>query len=264
MFFAAAKFFAFLARPSNLLIVAAVIGVALMMTRFSQSGRRLVAVSVVLLAVLGLSPLGNVLIRPLEQRFPQWDETCAAPDAIIVLGGSIGPEVSAERGVAALNESAERLTAVADLARRFPAARIIFSGGNGNVFPGDATEAQFAVKLFESFGIARQRILIEDRSRNTAENARFTEMLVAPRPNERWLLVTSAYHMPRAVGAFRQAGFTVEPYPVDWRTGGGADLLRPFRSVAEGLQRTDTAMREWFGLVGYRITGKSSALFPAP
>ncbi len=92
----------------------------------------------------------------------------------------------------------------------------------------------------------------------------FANELAAPKPGERWLLVTSGYHMPRAIGVFRRAGFEVEPFPVDWRTRGSVDALRPFMSVGDGLRRTDTAVREWVGLFVYWLTGRSSELFPAP
>ena len=125
-------------------------------------------------------------------------------------------------------------------------------------------EAEYALAMFESFGIARERLVAEDKSHNTVENARFSKALADPKPGERWLLVTSAYHMPRAIGIFRQAGFPVEAYPVDWRTRGAIDLMMPFDSLTGGLRRTDTAVREWVGLFAYWITGQSAALFPAP
>jgi uncharacterized SAM-binding protein YcdF (DUF218 family) len=105
---------------------------------------------------------------------------------------------------------------------------------------------------------------MERNSRNTYENAVFTKALAAPKPGERWLLVTSAYHMPRSVGLFRKAGFAVEPYPVDWRVGRGADIFAFTNIAGDGLGRTDTAMREWIGLVAYRLTGKTSELLPGP
>jgi uncharacterized SAM-binding protein YcdF (DUF218 family) len=95
------------------------------------------------------------------------------------------------------------------------------------------------------------------------ENAEFSRALAAPKPGERWLLVTSAFHMPRAMGLFRAAQFPVEAYPVDWRTAAG-DRLFPFDTVSAGLRRTDTAVREWVGLIGYRLTGRSRTLFPGP
>jgi uncharacterized SAM-binding protein YcdF (DUF218 family) len=264
MFFALSKILGFFAAPSNLLVSIGIVGLLLMMTRFARAGRRLAFASLVLLAILGLSPVGNALILPLEQRFPPWDAARGAPDGIIVLGGAITPEISSVRDDVALNEAAERMTVVSELARRYPAARILFTGGRGTLLPGPRTEAEFALRLFERFGIARSRILLEDRSRNTIENAIFSKSLAAPKPGERWLLVTSAFHLPRSVGVFRKAGFKVEPYPVDWRTRGPQDAWWPFATVGEGLRRTDIAVREWVGLSVYWLIGKSSDLFPAP
>ncbi len=107
-------------------------------------------------------------------------------------------------------------------------------------------------------------MILESRSRNTIENALLTKQLVQPKPGERWLLVTSASHMPRSVGVFRRAGFPVEAHPVDWRTRGRADAFAPFGTLAAGLARTDTALHEWAGLVGYRLTGRTSELLPGP
>jgi uncharacterized SAM-binding protein YcdF (DUF218 family) len=176
----------------------------------------------------------------------------------------MSPDVSAARDEMMLNEAAERLTAAVELARRYPAARILYSGGSSALIYEEGAEAAFALHLLENLGIPRERIVLEDRSRNTVENALFSKALAQPKPGERWLLVTSAHHLPRAIGAFRQVGFTVEPYPVDWRTRGVSDVLRPFATLGDGLRRTDTAVREWVGLVVYWLTGRTSALFPGP
>jgi len=264
MFFVLSKVLGFFAIPSNLVISIGILGILLLPTRFARAGRRLAIASLVVLAILGLSPLGNALILPLEQRFPAWDPAAGPPAGIVVLGGAIAPDVSTARNEAALNEAAERLTAVAELARRYPAARILFSGGSGALVFDEGSEAEFVPPVLESFGIPAGRIVLEDRSRNTAENALFSKQIAQPKPGERWLLVTSAYHLPRAVGVFRKVGFVVEPYPVDWRTRGVEDLWRPFASMGEGLRRTDTAVREWVGLMAYWLAGKSSELFPAP
>ena len=264
MFFILSKTLGFFALPSNLLATLIALGVVLMFTRFRRAGRIVATLGVVLLLLAGLSPLGNVLIYPLEQRFPPWDAARGAPVGIVVLGGAISPDVSVAHGTPALTEAAERLTAVAELARQYPAVRIVFSGGNARLLYAEGNEAEFALRLFESFGIARERLTPEDKSRNTVQNALFSKALADPKPGERWLLVTSGYHMPRAIGIFRRAGFAVEAYPVDWRTRGRIDLVMPFDSLTGGLRRTDTAVREWIGLVAYRVTGQSSALFPAP
>src|SRR5256885_2410771 len=259
MFFVLAKILGFFALPSNILVSFGVIGIVLMGTRFAQAGRRLAVASMLLIAIAGLSPLGNAIILPLEERFPPWNALRGAPTGIISLGGAFDTVVSPARGEVALNEAAERLTAIAELARRFPHARIVFSGGSGRLIYGGATEAELAARLFESFGIAKERIILEGKSRDTEENARFTKELLQPKLGERWLLVTSAHHMPRSVGVFRAAGFPVEAFPVDYRTRGAADILRPFSTLGDGLRRTDTAAREWVGLVVYWATGRSSA-----
>ena len=264
MFFILAKILGFFAVPSNILVSLGLAGILLMATRFARAGRRLAVSSVILIALFGLSPLGNAIILPLEERFPPWDASRGAPAGIVVLGGALDTVVSPARGEVALNEAAERMTAVAELARRFPDARIVFTGGSGRIIYDGAPESELAARLFDSFGIAKQRILLEDKSRDTDENARFTRDLVQPKPSERWLIVTSAHHMPRSVGVFRAAGFPVEAFPVDYRTRGAIDLLRPFATLGDGLRRTDTAAREWVGLVMYRLAGRSDEMFPGP
>jgi uncharacterized SAM-binding protein YcdF (DUF218 family) len=264
MLFILSKTFGFFAFPSNLFIAIGLVGLVLLCTRFTRLASWLVVTSLVLIAVAGLSPLGNALILPLEQRFPPWDAARGQPDGIVVLGGSIAEDVSSARGGVALNEGAERITVAAELARRYPNVRIVFSGGsNAMLFAGDV-EAVFAVRQLEALGVAHDRITAEEQSRDTIENAVFSRLIAQPKPGERWLLVTSAYHMPRAMAAFRAAGFAVEPCPVDWRTRGPIDLVRPFASLSEGLRRTDTAVHEWVGLLVYRLAGKTADLFPGP
>ena len=264
MFYVLSKVPGFFAIPSNLLLTAGIIGALLLATRFSRAGRRLLVATVLVFAALGLSPLGNALILPLEERFPAWDAARGAPDGILVLGGSIDDIVSPARGRPVLNEAAERLTEAVMLARRYPQARVLFSGGSGRLFFASMPEATVARQFFAEMGLAPERLLLEEESRNTSENAIFSKRIANPQPGERWLLVTSAYHMPRSIGIFRREGFPVEAYPVDWRTRGPADLARGFDRVSEGLRRTDIAMREWVGLLAYWLTGRSSALFPAP
>ncbi|MFL6948713.1 MAG: YdcF family protein, partial [Xanthobacteraceae bacterium] len=217
-----------------------------------------------LLALFGWTPLGNILMLPLEQRFPAWQGGGREPDGIVVLGGVFDTLVSEARGEVALTDAAERMTVVAELARAYPNARIVFSGGSGRLLLHGALESDLAVRMFGSLGIPASRIQVDERARDTLENAVFSKAIAAPKPGQRWLLVTSASHMPRSIGAFRRAGFAVEAYPVDWRTRGPADVTRPFDALADGLKRSDTAMREWIGLVTYWISGRTSELFPGP
>jgi uncharacterized SAM-binding protein YcdF (DUF218 family) len=264
MFFSLSKILGFFAYPSNVLIAIGLLGLVLLLTRFTRLASWLIVTSLVLIAVAGLSPLGNALILPLEQRFPPWDASRGSPDGIVLLGGMISPDVSAARGAVALNEAAERITVTAELARRYPNVRIVLTGGSNSLIFDEGIEAVFAVRQLEALGVAHDRVAADEQARNTIENAVFSRLVANPKPGERWLLVTSAYHMPRAMAVFRAAGFPVEAYPVDWRTRGPIDMVRPFASLGDGLRRTDTAVHEWAGLLAYRLTGKTADLFPAP
>jgi uncharacterized SAM-binding protein YcdF (DUF218 family) len=264
MFFIASKILGVFTVLSNVLIAIGLIGLLLLFTRFTRLASWLVVTCVVLLAIAGLSPLGNALLVPLEQRFPPWDASRGAPDGIVVLGGAISPNVSAARGAVVLNEDGGRITAAAELARRYPDARIIFSGGSNALIFDEAIEAIFAVRELEALGVAHDRIIAEEQSRNTIENAEFSRLLANPKPGERWLLVTSAFHMPRAIAAFRAVHFPVEAYPVDWRTAGPSDAVKPIGALSEGLRRTDVAAHEWAGLLAYWLAGKTHTLFPGP
>jgi uncharacterized SAM-binding protein YcdF (DUF218 family) len=264
LFFLLSKTLGTMLLPTNFLIALGVAGALLLASRFSSLGRKLLVISVVLLAVCGFSPLGNIFLYPLEQRFPPWDAAQGPPDGIVVLGGPIDADISVAHDTPVIRGAPDRMFAAAALAHRYPNARIVFSGGSGNVISNDAREADFAAEVFESLGVDRSRLTMERRSRNTYENAEFSKVAAAPKAGERWLLVTSAFHMPRAIGLFRKAGFAVEPYPVDWRVGGRADLFSFTNLAGDGLGRTDTALREWLGLLAYRLTGKTSELLPGP
>jgi uncharacterized SAM-binding protein YcdF (DUF218 family) len=264
MFFILSKTLGTLSVPSHLITLLGVGGLALLGTGFARAGRWLLAASLALLVILGLLPAGTILTLVLEQRFPPWVASGNPPDGIIVLGGAIDPERSAARGMVSLNETAERVTEIAALGRRFPQARIVFTGGSANLVFAGPPESAFMLDLLESFGIPRSRVELEERSRNTLENARFTKALVDPKPGSRWLLITSAMHMPRAIGVFRQIGFPVEAYPVDWHTEGWIEVVKgPFWPVG-GLLRTDLASKEWAGLFAYWLAGYTPELLPGP
>jgi uncharacterized SAM-binding protein YcdF (DUF218 family) len=269
MFFYAAKVLWFLAQPSCLIAFLLLIGTIMVWTYWARWGRRIVALAALLLLVAGLSPLGNALILPLEDRFLRANlDADPAPTGFIVLGGAEDRLVAAARGVPALNEAGERMLETVVLSHRFPDARIAFTGGDAGILYKSDTEAAGAAALLTAMGIPRDRLIVEAKARDTYENAVFLKAELERQgvlgPGKRWLLITSAFHMPRAMGCFRKAGFDVEPWPVDYRTRGAADLTRPFDKVSEGLRRVDIASREWVGLVTYRLTGRTDALFPAP
>src|SRR5215211_5142277 len=154
MFFVLAKVLGFFALPSNVFVALGLVGLLLQASRLARIGLKLVIASLVLLALFGWTPLGNILILPLEQRFPAWQEGGAgAPDGIVVLGGVFDTLVSEARGEVALTDAAERMTVVAELARAYPNARIVFSGGSGRLLLHGALESDLAVRMFASLGI---------------------------------------------------------------------------------------------------------------
>jgi uncharacterized SAM-binding protein YcdF (DUF218 family) len=261
MFFVLSKTFGLLALPTNFMIILGLIGAVLTLTRLARPGRGLMVTAILLLVIAGFTPLGNLVLAPLEDRFPAWDPANGAPDGIVVLGGPIDPDLSLVHGMPVTLGGADRLIQAAALARRYPDARILFTGGSANLVSTNAKEADQAAELLMSLGVPKERLILERQSRNTYENAVFSRAMVTPKPGERWLLVTSAYHMPRSVGLFRKAGFPVEPYPVDWRVTSVSD----FETFSvQGLRRTDIAVREWVGLVAYWLRGRTDQLFPGP
>ncbi len=264
MFFYLSKILGFFLLPSNFLFCLALFCLLLAKTRFAQAGRTILTRTIIMLVIMAFSPLGHWLLLPLEARFsqPMDKEPFRAPYGIIVLGGSVNTVVSRARSSVAINESGERLIEAGYLARRFPEAKILFSGGSGQIIYNDMTEAAAVKPVFTQMGIAPNRIIYENRSKNTWQNALYTKKLLQSDSKRRWLLVTSAFHMSRSMGCFRKAGINVIPWPVDYRTRGTSDIYRFFSRASEGLKRVDIAAREWIGLLAYRLTGRTSSLFP--
>jgi uncharacterized SAM-binding protein YcdF (DUF218 family) len=263
MFFLLSKTIGFFSIVSNTLVSIGLLGVLLLCTPWRRVGRVLVVLSIVLIAIAGFSPIGPILLLPLENRFPVWDASRGPPDGIVVLGGALDPELTQARRSVTLTDAAERITAAVELGLRYPQARIIFSSGTASL-GGGLPEAPAAVKEFEALGLEHGRVVAEEQSRNTVENAAYSRVLADPKPGEKWLLVTSAFHMPRAIGAFRAAGFDIEAYPVDFHTFGWGDARRPFWTLSHGLAATDLAVHEWVGLIAYWLSGRTSELFPGP
>lgn len=267
MFHALSKIVFFVIQPSSLLAIAVAAGLVIAFRgQRPVVGLRIAATAFAVLIGAGLLPVGNLLLLPLETRFAG----VAAPEpkdgiaAIVLLGGFEDGWVSSGRSGLAVNESAERLTEGVRLAQRLPAAKVVFTGGSGSLLQREPNATGPVGRYLEDMGIAPGRIVLEGRSRNTHENADFTRDLLQLRPGQRVAVVTSAYHMPRAMGVFRQAGFDAVAFPVDYRTRGPEDLTRLFDRFPAGLERLDLAVKEWIGLVAYRLTGRTNALFPAP
>lgn len=262
MAFVLSKILWALAEPGNFLLVLLLAGLVALWAGRVFMARWLLGIAVLALTMIAVLPIGAWMMAPLEQRFSQ-PVLMDRVDGIIVLGGAVQPELSRDHGQPALNAMAERLTEAVALMRRFPEARVIFTGGSGDLLTQDLKEAPVARQLWKSLGIDVDRIDFESDSRNSWENALYAKEHMKPQAGETWLLVTSAFHMPRAVGAFRQAGWRVVPYPVDYHIA-RRDLRRPTLALGDGLRDAALSFHEWLGLAAYRLMGRTDSLWPGP
>lgn len=262
--FALSKLAAPLLDPQALILVVTAIGAILLFSaRRQRLGRVLVSAAAVAGLTLWVVPLGSWWLHALETTFPQ-PELPGHIDGIVVLGGDVDTGLVKRVGSFASGEGGmPRLTATAALARRHPNARIVFTGGSGALFAPEDRDADAARPLLETLGVPAERITFEDRSRNTFENAVESFRLVQPKPGETWLLVTSAFHMPRSVGCFRRAGWRVVPFPVDQRAD-PTETLSLNRSPGRRLSEFGRAVKETIGLAVYRALDRTDAFWPKP
>ncbi len=264
MFFYLAKAFWFVAQPLNFAIfltlgsaVAAFFG----MRRFAISAA---TVAFLVLALSTWTSLGALLLGPLEERFQRPSSLPAEIDGIVVLGGGLEGSINLARGGYEMNRGGDRFVEAAILARRFPSARVLISGGTGTVFLKGESDADTAPRLLAALSVEPERLILENKSRNTAENAQFAKDMAQPKPGETWLLVTSAYHMPRSIGLFRKVGFPVVPWPTDYRTSGREGIGAATDNEIDSLHNTTTAIREWVGLIAYWLSGRIDSVLPGP
>lgn len=249
--------------PSNFLAFVILGGVLCGYTvRFRRMGLGMALAGSAFSLVAGFLPIGTMLLRPLEAAFPAYRDDGQPVKGIVVLGGAMNGEVTQVRGRMAMNEAGERVIEVVPLARRYPEATIAFSGGT-SVLLGKGVPESDAIERVMAELLPDRQLVYERHSRNTHENATMSYQLLQPKPGEKWLLVTSAWHMPRSMGLFRKAGWTITPYPVDYRTSGDATDFMPNPTVGSGIQRLDAAMKEWIGLLFAYLVGQTETFWPA-
>jgi uncharacterized SAM-binding protein YcdF (DUF218 family) len=251
-----------LLQPGNLLLLCLMAGVFLLL-RGRRRGELLVVLSAIGFLLLAVAPIGPAMMLVLEQRLPRPPKLPDRIDGILVLGGAVDPRLSLSYGETVFNGSVARVLAGVALARHHPEAKLALVGGEGELFPVGFAEARATSGFVLDEGISAQRIIIEEQSRSTHENAVFAKELIRPGPGQNWILVTSAFHMPRAVAAFRAVDWEVIPYPVDFKVDPRTGLRANF-NLLDGLGTSTIAGKEWAGLVGYRLRGWTEDLFPAP
>jgi uncharacterized SAM-binding protein YcdF (DUF218 family) len=245
-----------LAQPLNWVLVLLALGLYRGRAR-QPNGRGLITAALVLLFLCGVKTLPDALLAPLESSAPEVaaDADLSGYAGIVVLGGALeSGRFSQYHQQPLLNASAERMTMAVTLWRRHPQLRIVFTGGEGEFFGSGPSEAERAQQFFDSMGVPRSALTLETRSQNTYENALFTSKLQGLDAQKPWLLMTSAWHMPRALGTFKKTGWNVTPYPVDFRTG-GITPLSTF-NLGEGAERWELLLHELLGIAAYRLSGR--------
>lgn len=220
-----------------------------------RAARRMLWLGLLVLGLLGFQAVPDALLRNLENRYPiPAADTVVQHAGVIVLGGALEHPASWQaHGQVPLGQSAERMTVPVGWMHQHPQMQLVFSGGEGRLLATGVTEGQLAQQFYTEQGVDMARVRIEQGSRTTRENAqRVTETLGAGCGHGQWLLVTSAWHMPRAVPEFAAVGCQVTPYPVDFRTGDATDWQR--YHMVDSLMRWQIALHEWLGQLAYAIT----------
>lgn len=263
MFFTLSKVLSVLLDPATILLVLVAVGwLSTILRRKPAMGRFFVSVAAVYALVIAILPVDAWLGRSLEQRFPKTATLPVDIAGIVVLGGAVDARATTERGQLALNAAAERLTAFLALARRYPQARLVYTGGSGSLTDPEAREAEAVRPHLADLGLDPSRVVFENNARNTHESAVIAANTVKPQPDQVWVLVTSALHMPRAVGCFERAGWKVVAHPVDFLFPTDVPMFR--FDLAGGLARLGAVLHEMAGLFVYRLAGMTNTFFPKP
>lgn len=259
------KFVHFLLHPANLLLLLVAAGLLLRALGRRRTGGWLFGLAGALALLFGATPLGDALGHWLERRIAPGAYQLEQVAGAIVLGGAVGPPTEeAANNRYAVDGNVERLTTVIALRRERPDLPVLFTGGDASVTADGEPEARFARRFFEDMGLDPATITFEEKARNTYENATYAKALLRDRPG-RYLLITSAAHMARSLGTFRQvfrdSGIELTPLPVDYGAKPPDWSLLRFHP-AQRFNSVYRALREIVGMLYYRARGWSDAWLP--
>ena len=261
LFFYSSKIIWNIVSPDSLFVLLLAATVGMFYLGCHILARRLLTFLFAVVFILSLIPIGSWMLYPLETRFKHNPELPPQVDGIILLGGSIDAETSSAWQQLEVNGSAERLIGFVELARSYPDAKLIFTGGNASINRDKPTEASILKLHWHQSGLDPERIQFENQARNTADNAYYSKQLVQPNIDSNWVLITSALHMPRSIGVFCQNGWSLIPYPVDPQV--TPDNLLQFEfNLLRHAGLLQQAIHEWLGLIAYYLTGRIPSLMP--
>lgn len=257
------KVYGLLMQPLSLVFFLMLAAVAAGIFRFRRTQMAILLSGALILFVTLYTSTGALLTSVLEERFsrPVLD---TPPACIVVLGGGFESETATNRRNYELNSAGDRFVEMMRLARLYPDAKIIVSGGDGHMTAEYDDDTTIARRLIDGFDINPDRLIAEPLSRNTFENALNSTAILKREKLGPCLLVTSAFHMPRAVGMFRKVGETVIPWPTDYRTDGETGFRFDFTEPMTNVDLMTTGILEWWGLIGNYLAGRTESLFPAP
>lgn len=248
-------------QPGNFLLILIIIGLVLYSFKKQKTAKTLYFLCSIVMIIISVIPISNWLIAPLENRFGKITINKEI-NGIIVLGGSEQVHLSNNEIQMSFNGNIDRLLQFVYLGRKYPNAKMIFSGGNGSVIKSNYSESDVAKRFFDFVGFDTNRIVFEDQSRNTYENALFSKQMIKPSNKENWILITSAISMPRAVGCFRNLEWEVIPFPVDYLLNHDKSNHSFNFNLANGLSNVNKAFYEWAGLLFYYALDRTSTFFP--
>jgi uncharacterized SAM-binding protein YcdF (DUF218 family) len=250
-----------LSQPSNIFFGLLLLGFVLLLFHANAFGRRLIGLALFLAVLPALLPIKELIGRRLEQAYTVPNPLPEQIDGILVLGGTVDWQVSEARGQMSLNQGGERMMAVSSLAERYPNARLVFTGLYREVVPNDFAGAPISNSFLSGRNFQNRSLVFIGEARSTYEEALLSVQTLQPRTDERWMLVTSAYHMPRAMATFEAQGWTMTPYPVDFRTTGNL-TFNPSMNIFGKLVELDDFAREWGALFIYQRLGRIEKMFP--
>jgi len=261
MFFYLSKIFWTFFNPINLLVILLLIGIFFQLIR-KKIYKRIYQINLILFFLIVFFPTGTFLLWKLENTYPKQEIINNDIDGVLILGAGIDEFMTHEYKQMILNDRIERITESAKIIKKFPNAKIIYSGGNGTFSKPELGSDEVANIFYKQLGVNTDRIIFENKSRNTYENFIFSKKFIDT-DEEKWLLITSAYHMKRAMSVAKKLNLNLIPYPVDFT------LQKDFKwkfwyhkiNFLYNMNNFQLASHEYIGLIVYYLTKKSKITY---
>ena len=246
--------------PFNIFILFTIVTIFLYLISFKRTSIAIFFINSLYLFIISVLPIGNYLIYKIEKDYHSQSSIPDRLDGILILGGVTNPSMYKEFNEISVNGSAERLIESVSLIKRFNKSKVIFSGGSGIINRPDLGHSQVAKSFYKKVGLDESRIIFEDNSRNTYENILFSKKIAQPKKNENWLLITSAYHMKRALLIGSKNNWEFIPYAVDFKNKRKFKFV-PSLNLLSNINSLQYGSHEWLGLISYYLMNRTDKIF---